>query len=398
MISKSDFDITEAMRFFNKFSVEVAFLVPTAVGLGKSIMDATSVFRMYLKQNHIHDYEGQMQGPDGKVRVDAFIVTDNELVPTKASLYRPFAKGKSGDPRVWFSKLNNYSKPDNLLAVIAYKSCLYVVNVSRPEILRSAHVSGSPLFKLFASINGDAGLVADELLSKLKGIAHQGWIQTVVEGDTGIGVTLEHCLGIPINSSKNPDYKGIELKAKRINQSSAQTRSTLFAKVPDWSLSRLKSSAEILDAYGYTRGDEKKLYCTVKAGIPNSQGLFLKVVESDDELRECAKVEDVVRDVVTWRLEVLRHELLKKHNETFWVAASTSKISGIECFQYEKVTHTRLPYSSNFHTLCQEGIITMDHLIKRTEKGVVKEKGPLFKIKPSDLGLLFPAPIEYELR
>ena len=50
MLVKSDFDITEAIRFFNTHSVEATYLVPTAVGLGKSIMDATSPLRLYLKE------------------------------------------------------------------------------------------------------------------------------------------------------------------------------------------------------------------------------------------------------------------------------------------------------------------------------------------------------------
>jgi hypothetical protein len=86
VISKSDFDITEAIRFFNKFSVEATYLVPTRIGLEKSIMDATAPFRAFLKLKEIHDYDGQKQGPDGKIKVDAFIVTDSALIPTTASL------------------------------------------------------------------------------------------------------------------------------------------------------------------------------------------------------------------------------------------------------------------------------------------------------------------------
>jgi hypothetical protein len=215
LISKSDYDITEAIRFFNKFSVEASYLVPTYIGLEKSIMDATAPFRAYLKLKDIHNYEGQIQGPEGKVKVDAFIVTDSTLIPTSASLYRPVAKGKSGDPRVWFSKLNSYAKPDNLIAIVASESKLFVVNMSRPEIIKSANLSGSPLNKLLTSIGTSTSNIAEELLEKLRGIAKLGWIETITSGDTGVGATLEYCLGIKINSSKNPDYKGIELKTRR---------------------------------------------------------------------------------------------------------------------------------------------------------------------------------------
>ena len=46
----------------------------------------------------------------------------------------------------------------------------------------------------------------------------------------------------------------------------------------------------------------------------------------------------------------------------------------------------------------EQGIITMDHLIKRKDMtGKTTEKGPLFKIKPQHLELLFPEPRYYNL-
>jgi hypothetical protein len=397
VLVKSDFDITEAIRFFNTHSVEATYLVPTSVGLGKSIMDATSPLRLYLKEKQIHDYDGQTQGPEGKKTVETFFVTETNLIPTLASLYRPQAKGKDGDPRIWFSKLPSYASPNNLLGIVGFNKALYVINLSNPNILRSADDQNSPLYRLFKQINTDQSSVSDELLNKLREVASRGWIKTVTVGDTGIGATLEHCLGIQINSSRKPDYKGIELKTKRITGLRASTRTSLFAQVPDWEISNLKSSAQILDTYGYNRGEVKKLYCTVKATAPNSQGLILRVDEPKDILQERYESSEGSRDVVSWKLDVLRNRLLTKHNETFWVGASTSKIEGVEHFQYKKVLHTRVPFASNFHTLCQEGVITLDHLIKRDESGRVVEKGPLFKINPSDLGLLFPPPLQFDL-
>jgi len=397
VLVKSDFDITEAIRFFNTHSVEATYLVPTLVGLGKSIMDATSPLRLYLKENQIHNYDGQPQGPEGKKTVETFFVTETNLIPTTASLYRPQAKGKEGDPRIWFSKLPSYASPNNLLGVVAFDNALYVINLSNPNIRQSAQDSNSPLSRLFKQINADQSSVSDELLNKLREVASRGWIKTVTVGDTGIGATLEHCLGIQINSSQKPDYKGIELKTKRITGLRATTRTSLFAQVPDWEISALKSSAQILDTYGYNRGDVKKLYCTVKATAPNPQGLILRVDEPKDILQERYESADISRDVVTWKFDVLRNRLLTKHNETFWVGAATSKIDGTEHFHYKKVLHTRVPFASNFHTLCQEGVITLDHLIKRDVSGRVVEKGPLFKINPSDLGLLFPPPLQFDL-
>ena len=88
--------------------------------------------------------------------------------------------------------------------------------------------------------------------------------------------------------------------------------------------------------------------------------------------------------------------ILTKHKETFWIYANASVINGDEHFQYKTFLYTRNPYSSIFHTLCHQGVITVDHLIKR-EDGAVRERGPLFKIKPLNLGLLFQPSLEFDL-
>ncbi len=396
MLSKSDYDITEAIRLFNKYSAEATFIVPTDVGLGKYIMDATSPLRAYLKEKSIHNFEGQKQGPEGKKTAPAFLVTETHLIATTVSLYRPKAKGKEGDPRIWFSKLSSYASAHNLLGVLAIDGCLYVVNISNAKIRESAGDQNSPLGRLLRDIASNQSSIADELLEKMREIATYGWIQSVTSGDTGIGATLESCLGIQINSSKNPDYKGIEIKTKRLRNLKA-TRNSLFAQVPDWDISRLKSSAEILDSFGYLRAGVKRLYCTVRSTTPNPQGLMLKVDESSDLLHEVHQSDDQVQDVVSWKFDVLRNRLLTKHNETFWVGANSEKRNGVEFFHYKRVLHTRLPFASNFHTLCHEGVITVDHLIKRDKDGQVKEKGPLFKISQTNLELLFPPPLVFDL-
>ncbi len=215
----------------------------------------------------------------------------------------------------------------------------------------------------------------------------------MLAADTAIGRTLETLLGIDINSSKKPDYKGIELKSYRDKRGN---RKNLFAQVPDWNLSKFKNSAEILDAFGYDRGEDFKLYCTVSSLVRNSQGLKLKMDTDINQLIENSNKSNI-GDFVVWGLETLHNRLLEKHNETFWIAADSISINGLEHFQYKKVEHTKKPIVSQFDILIEQGIITLDHLIKRKSAGSVVEKGPLFKIKPNALGLLFPPSQLYSL-
>ena len=53
------------------------------------------------------------------------------------------------------------------------------------------------------------------LIDEIKNIYKEGWTKTLRNGDTGIGFTLETKLNIKANSSKKPDFMGIEIKAFR---------------------------------------------------------------------------------------------------------------------------------------------------------------------------------------
>jgi hypothetical protein len=295
--------------------------------------------------------------------------------------------------------LTQYANPNDILGLIEFQKAIYVVNITQIDLdslLNSPILN--PIKELATEIKGMSNEVANELLTLLNKIAAKGFVPALLNADTAIGRTLETLLGIDINSSKKPDYKGIELKAYRVTKDKIKrvNRKNLFAQVPDWDLSKFKSSAQILDTFGYNRGDDFKLYCTVSAIVRNSQGLILKVDSKIGQLLENS-VQNTIGDFVVWGLETLHKRLLEKHNETFWVAADSKTIDGKEYFQYKKVEHTKKPIVSQFDILLEQGIITLDHLIKRKSKGSVVEKGPLFKIKPNALNLLFPPSQSYSL-
>ncbi len=380
------------IKLLTEKSVELCLIEPTGTGLEKSIMDATGSVRAYLKANNIHDFELQKQGQESKIQINSFLISSDSLVNSVASLYRP--NTKKGDPRIWFKGLGTYSNANDILGIIAFESDLYVLNITQLDLhkLIESKIS-NPLQDLVNEINQISNEVAEELLILLNKIAAKGPVPAMLQADTAIGRTLETLLGIDINSSKKPDYKGIELKSYRDKRGN---RKNLFAQVPDWNLSKFKSSAEILNAFGYSRGEDFKLYCTVSTLVRNSQGLKLKM---DSEISQLIENSDKasVGDFVVWGLETLHKRLLEKHNETFWIAADSVTIGGKEHFQYKKVEHTKKPIVSQFDILLEQGIITLDHLIKRKPTGSVVEKGPIFKIKPNALDLLFPPSISYSL-
>ncbi|HUY69217.1 MAG TPA: MvaI/BcnI family restriction endonuclease, partial [Alphaproteobacteria bacterium] len=282
----------------------------------------------------------------------------------------------------------------------AYDGKLHAINLTRipiDSIIRDR--KSGPIWELLSSINSQATFVSRELLARLQEISRYGLVPSVINAkkDTAIGRTLETMLGIKINSRKEPDYKGIELKSFRSKQAGKENRKTLFAQVAKWELSKLKSSAEILRHFGYARGNDFKLYCTVSTQVRNSQGLqFLMDHQADRLVENSSKKE--IGDFAVWLMQDLRKRLVEKHSETFWVSAKSHIKGGNEFFEFKKALHTKKPIVSQFDILLEQGSITMDHLIKRTPNGRVSEKGPLFKIQSSALEMLFPPSQTYDLQ
>lgn len=389
------------MKRLTAASVDVTLLQPTKTGLGKSIMDATASVRNFLREKDLHDFDLQCRGArEHGVKLEAYLLSENSLIESTASLYKPEAKpNKEGDPRIWFYGLPAYAEADDMLALTEHDGRIVVINLTSVDVTHVLNVQQQgPLWDTLQEISADANSVADELLQKLRQIAQRGLIPSVMDAraDTAIGRTLEAALGIAINSAREPDYKGIELKSYRRRSGSRENRKTLFAQVPNWKISKFKSSREILDSFGYWRDVEFKLYCTVSARTPNSQGLSFVVDDRTGTLNEISDKREIGA-FAAWHLKDLRDTLSKKHNETFWVSADVEEVGQHDHFRFRDVMHTRKPIVSQLDILIEQGEITMDHLIKRNAKGRVTEKGPLFKINSPSLELLFPPSKTYAL-
>lgn len=390
------------MRQFNAFEkrnvsflvgkrVEYATIQVTKTGLNKSIMDATAPVRAYLKEKGMHDYEAQLQGEENKVYVPTSILTDTEAHTTTTSLYRPVTK--KGDPRIWVSGIKKYINQDEIFALIAFEQRLYVINLSQINIEKAcSSLIENPIRDLVTSIHGIASSTSEELLGLIRN-RMSDWIPSELLADTGIGRTVETMLDIPMNASKQPDYKGIELKSKR---EKAKVRSNLFTQVPNWELSRLKSSKEIVDRYGYIPEgyDHKALHVTLSASKPNPQGMGLNV-NYDKELLEANEyrmapndegIYNKLRDISVWELMQLHDRLLTKHHETFWIDVDSTVRGNREYFRVTTIEHTKNPIPSQFDVLLEQGKITVDFLLCRNSGGDAYS----FKIGQRDRHLLFP--------
>jgi len=382
------------LKFLVSRNLDYTLIQPTATGLRKGIMDATFTVRSFLKEKKFHNYEEQGTGAiENGIKKKSTVFYRNEHCDVTCSMYRPKAKGKGGDPRIWFYGLHTMVESDSIIALLVHDDRIYAVDISVISLTGVfLAASTSRLKELVQTLSAESNIIVNELLNKLRDIAHMGFVKSLVNADTGVGRTLEALLGIEMNSSKSPDYNGIELKSFREKKS---TRKGLFGKTPNWDLSKFKSRTEILNAFGYWESGIFRLYNTIRATGRNAQGLILKVKYEEDWLVENSD-NPKIGDFLVWELEVLRAALLKKHKETFWITTQSKKIDGNEFFQYKLVDHTKNPRIDQFETLIETGAITLDYPIKR-QNGKVEDKGCNFKLKASCIELMFPPSIRYDL-
>jgi hypothetical protein len=385
--SEASETLYRAGSFANEFPNSVVIAL-TETMLSKSIIDASAPIRDCLQLGDIHDYALQPLGPEGKVQVEGeFVLIEGgkaEVRVVTVSMYRPSTK--KGDPRIWVGGLQKHARPGDQVAIgVGGGKRLVVTNLSSARNLDEWKKVEGAFAKLAPSNDLDQNLPLERLVAKLEAIARSGPVPADGTGDTAVGRTMETALGIEMNSSKEPDWEGtIELKFGRPRPTQ---RRTLFAQVPDWSRSALKSSEEILDAFGYQRDGSFRLYVEVGAS-PNSRGLYLAADGAQGAIFE-RSTKAGQEEVATWPLGRLQDALARKHRQTCWIVCEESVRAGVTHFLPTEVLYTHSPRVDLIPLLVAAGDMTLDHLIKRTPMGGVREKGPLWKVsKPAAPQLL----------
>jgi hypothetical protein len=371
------------VEFLVRLDIPFGLLEQTQTTLDKAYSDATQEFREFLASTGIHDYGKQAQGQDAKVLRNATVLLHGSPLPSEVAMYRPMTK--KGDPRFRISSIKRICQSGDIAAVLFIDGDLYVLRLDDSEYEAEIERPGM-IRELLGGIAKQRLTASEELLQMILGLSERGFIKTHRSGDTAVGHLLETELGIAANSSKAPDFKGIEIKSTRAK---AQNRHTMFAKVPDWRMSSLASTAEFLSLFGYDRRGFPELNCEVGSKRANSQGLRLRVSADETTLEEFCETPDSNLSL-RWTLESLRTALKRKHAETFWVKATSEQRHDGEYVRFDSVIHTSRPVLQQVVPLLTSGAITVDHLISKKPGKGVKEQGPLFKISDREFDVLFP--------
>jgi hypothetical protein len=337
--------------------------------------------------------------PDTKINYEANIVTywyEKTGFTEKQSKWKHYHRYPERRMTSLSPELLNNKKEGSLLLVGKYKDRYeYVCLIFAPS--DSMYSSVGELFKLSKEdgyFTGSAILpiealrdgtrhnqALEELVFKLKEINNRGYIETMREGDTGVGFTFETLIGIDANSDKNPDYKGIEIKCSRSQQpkdrrKTSTGKQTLFSLVPNWGI--LGSRKGLIEQYGVPDEgrDRLGLYCTIKV-VPNSYGWKLEISETDQRIYVCNNGERVVH----YEMDDLRSALQSKHKESFFVTAHARRNQfGKEEFRFDSASYCNNVLFDEFLTLIKENVTGLDFAI-HLKKGKVRDHGFLWRLE-----------------
>jgi len=230
-----------------------------------------------------------------------------------------------------------------------------------------------------------------KLVKALKLLCAMGPIVACGSGSSAVGKTMQNYLGIRHKIVERNKLFGYTITST-ISKYNSGGRTNLFAKVPDWNLSRFKSTNEFVMQFGredVERGYQKSLFCTVNSLNKNSFGLQLKVDTGKRSLEEWGYLDNGGSLAVKWCLEKLERRL-SKLGKTAIVRAVPIDLNGYKAFHYRYLDLLGAPEISSFLDLLGSGGVEIDHCISmKYGSNSAREQGPLFKIRSDSLGEMY---------
>jgi hypothetical protein len=236
-----------------------------------------------------------------------------------------------------------------------------------------------------------------ELFKKFSEIRKKGWIESMRNGSTGIGYTLEYLLNIEENSLPIADYNGIEIKAMRIL---SKKRIHLFNAEPDGDF--LFPNERILKYVGYPSKKNPNYKVFLSAAYGNGYtniGYSKKVRLFVDRKKE--KINFIVVDRkyrklpvnVSWSFTFIKSKIEQKIKNLAVIKTEHKFINNKEYFYYKYIEFYEIKSFDTFLKLIEDGTIKVCFKISvfadGIKEGQIDNHGTDFSIKEDDLEKLY---------
>jgi hypothetical protein len=251
-------------------------------------------------------------------------------------------------------------------------------------LLSSDNVSPDPGAFLVAPASY-AGLVIDDPLGDLLGrfdAIRNRWFESMREGDTGIGYTFETLLGIEENNDRTADFRGIELKCKRVKLKggAAVGKVNLFQQGPVWEDDKL-TALDRVRMLG--KPDSACLYRCLSQITTRANNLSL--------LLDPASVQGLIalrrlgERVGHWPYAMLEQRLFEKHSRAAFVLAEVRQSGSRTSYSYNELIYCEKPSISSFIDLVGQDRIVFEFLMYEKSDGTVRNRGYPWRLQSEAL-------------
>jgi hypothetical protein len=234
------------------------------------------------------------------------------------------------------------------------------------------------------------GLQVDDALSELLekfDLLKGQWFKSQRSGDTGVGYTFETLMGLKENNDKTADFRGIELKTKRIKEDGSKTvgKVNLFQQGPQWRDLTMKAIDRIR-AIGLKNDNGLHTCYSQITTLPNNLLLRINVSQSTKQI-ELLKAD---QSIGYWLHATLQKRLLEKHGRAAFILARTRSTKTGETFCYEQMIYCEQPSMQNFLKLLAENQLVFEFAMSEKKSGDVRNHGyPWRLVRESLLDQLF---------
>ena len=218
----------------------------------------------------------------------------------------------------------------------------------------------------------------DVLVGKLRRLRSRDYLPVHGKGTGRYGLSLEHYLSIPQNSSKEADFMGIELKTKYGN-----TLQTLFSRVPTRYLA-CRDKRQLIEKFGYydKQRDRQALYTSFN-NTPDSLGFYFRAKKNRIVINK-KKVE-----ILDYDNTVLEDAVLSKHNETAFISVTVGRLkNGKMGCRFDQLLYCNTPSLLRFMRMADDGNVYLDFTLSE-KAGRVKDHGFLWRVPQDAIGDLY---------
>jgi hypothetical protein len=219
------------------------------------------------------------------------------------------------------------------------------------------------------------GLVIDDplndLLERFDAISNR-WVESMREGDTGIGYTFETLLDIEENNSRTADFRGIELKCKRVRSRGgpAAGKVNLFQQGPVWTDGR-QTALDRVRMLG--KPDTNKLFkCHSQINTRANNLSLLLDPASEQGLISLRRLDEKVGH---WSHALLEKRLIEKHSRAAFVLAEVRQSRTRTSFSYNELIYCEKPSINSFIDLVGQDRIVFEFLMYEKLDGTVRNRG-----------------------